>query len=145
MQVTFKNMLMSYTGKCDGIIYYYHPRYNRIYARRLPQFKPTVATERLGKISSQLKALKVSEGYRNDLKIYCQLYQSLHQEYRYPCWSNMFTKIFWALAKTYNVDLSSITRTQIEAEELPVRSVKEAVAAGLIPEVPGWEYLEQEI
>ena len=143
MNIHFKNLIKAYSGKCDGLVYYYHPRYERFFARRLPKFQPNASTQRMGLISKQLKALQVSEGFKNDLKIYCGQYQSVNREYRYPCWSNIFSKLFWALSRSYDVDLSHITKVQIYSEALPVRSVKEAVGAGLLPEVPGWEYLGQ--
>ena len=33
MKVYFKNMLKAYRGACDGLIYYYNPRLNRLLVR----------------------------------------------------------------------------------------------------------------
>lgn len=34
MEVTFKNLLHAYNGKCDGIVYYYNKRMGKVIARR---------------------------------------------------------------------------------------------------------------
>ena len=41
------------------------------------------------------------------------------------------------------IELEAITREQIEANNLPCRSVKRAVEAGLLPRVGGYEMLDR--
>jgi hypothetical protein len=36
MKVTFKNMLLADSGKCDGIVYYFNARLGRVIARKIP-------------------------------------------------------------------------------------------------------------
>ena len=47
------------------------------------------------------------------------------------------------LAEAYpEIDLKTLTRDEIFANDLPCISVKRAVLAGLIPKVQGWERLD---
>ena len=139
MIVSFANILKAYSGKCDGLVYMYNRRLNKVIARRMPAFKPHAGTERLTTIAHNLKALNISEGYRNDLRIYTEMYRMSNPPVY--TWYNMFTKLMWALHDATGVDLAQITRTQIEEQELPCNSVKRAVDAGLIPPVQSYERL----
>jgi hypothetical protein len=55
--------------------------------------------------------------------------------------------MLWAMQAKYPdlVNLSTITKDEIIAQDLPCRSVKRAVEAGLLPKIPGYEYLVREI
>ncbi|MDY0126585.1 MAG: hypothetical protein RBR69_00415 [Candidatus Cloacimonadaceae bacterium] len=145
MEVQFKNLLHAYSGKCDGIVYYYNRRLNKVIARRLPETKPHKQNLALAAISRNLKKLNVSDAYRADLKIYTEMYrlEGGAQAQNTYSWSNVFLKLMFALAKTHEVDLQSLTRDQIYAEMLPCISVKLAVEAGLIAPISGYENLSR--
>ena len=53
----------------------------------------------------------------------------------------LFLKLMWAMAKMRGLDLEFLTRETIESENLPCRSVKDAVEAGLLPMVKGYEWM----
>jgi len=147
MEVTFKNMLQAYSGKCDGLVYYYNRRLNRVIARRLPVSKPHAGNMRLSKISHNLKALAPSAGYITDLKIYTELLRmkaAARGDVIYA-WSNVFRKLMYALAAKYSLDLATITRQEIYARCLPCISVQVAVEDGLLEMVPGYEKFTAQI
>jgi len=144
MEVTFKNMLHAYSGKCDGIVYYYNRRMNKVIARRLPETKIHRQNLELSAISTNLKKLHVSEGYRGNLKVYTEMSRlSSGGSQSFYSWSNAYMKLMFALAKEYALDLKTITRGQIYDDMLPCISVKTAVEAGLLPPIPGYENLTQ--
>ena len=47
MRVTFKNMLLAYVGKIDGLIYYYNPRLNRMVVRQYVKPRESAPNRRL--------------------------------------------------------------------------------------------------
>ncbi|MCK9309439.1 MAG: hypothetical protein M0P99_04135, partial [Candidatus Cloacimonetes bacterium] len=99
MEVQFKNMLQAYSGKCDGLVYYYNRRLNKIIARRLPQSSNHAGNARLTAISKNLKALKPSEEYRTDLKQYTELLRMKDKTNCFYSWSNIFRKLMFGMAK----------------------------------------------
>ena len=143
MKAALKNMLMAYTGKCDGLVFYYNPRLDRVLVRSMPRFTPNENNHRMGRISRNLKALQPSEGFRLDLVTYTELYRKEWKDYSCNGWYNLFNKMMWAMHRLLGVDLETLTRNEIETLELPCRSVKSAVEGGLLPPVSGWQRLEQ--
>jgi len=145
MIVSFKNRLV-YSGHCDGLVYYYSKRLNQMIARRYVVPKESTQNRKIGAISRNLKALEPSEGYISDMKVYLALYSYQPQSKNFVSWRNVFLTIMFALAKADDeVDLLTITRGQIEADNLPCISVKRAVEAGLLAPVIGYERLISEI
>lgn len=145
MKAVLKNMLMAYTGKCDGLVFYYNPRLDKVIARMLPEFTPNENNHRMGRIARNLKALNLSEGFRLDLITYTELYRREWHDSACNSWYNLFNKLMWAMAKQYHLDLETITREMIESEGLPCINVHNAVEAGLIPPVTGWERMTSAI
>ena len=149
MKVYFKNMLQAYRGTCDGLVYYYNPRLQRILVRPHVKPRPSAQTRRFAAIARNLKALAPSEAFKTDLAVYTDIYNRRLGSRRRPekilsNWYNAFMVMMYALpqAETY-IDLEAITRAQIEANDLPCRSVKRAVEAGLLEPVPGYELLDK--
>ena len=157
MKAIFKNMIQAYSGKCDGLVYYYNPRLHRMVVRPHVKRRKTAQNDLFKTISARLKALEPSEGYKRDLTMYVELFNRKASNYRHPLnnWYNAFTKLMWALAKIYDgsqggenpvtVDLSTITRSFVYDNELPCISVKRAVEAGIISPVNGYEQMTQEL
>jgi len=156
MRAYFKNMIQAYNGKCDGLVYYFNPRLNRILVR--PHVKPraTEQTRKFAAIATNLKALAPSEGFKTDMKVYVDLYNRKLSRHATPVqnWYNAYTKMMYALesgdwkdesGEQIVVDLSTITRAFIYDNELPCISVKRAVEAGILASVNGYELLTQEI
>ncbi|MDD4223109.1 MAG: hypothetical protein PHD87_00785 [Candidatus Cloacimonetes bacterium] len=146
MKARFKNMLLGYTGTCDGLVYYFNRRLNRVIVRLHVKPRTTENNRRFGRIATNLKRLNLSDGYRQDLRIYTDLFNShmANQDITLQSWYNAFSKLMWNLAKLYpGLDLEFVTRAQIEAGDLPCRSVKRAVEAGLLPPVNGSELLDK--
>ncbi|MCB5224719.1 MAG: hypothetical protein RBT36_07140 [Desulfobulbus sp.] len=144
MRAFFKNMIQAYRGKCDGLIYYYNPRINRIVVRSYAKPRETANNRRFSAIATNLRALEPSDAYKNDLSVYADTYsRKTHR-----CgptlanWYNVYVKVMYAMAKANPaIDLVSLTRADIEDGALPCRSVKQAVEAGLLEPVVGWERL----
>lgn len=134
MKVQFKNILKAYSGKCDGLVYFYNPRLHRVLCRRhvIPQASPQ--NRRLAAVSSNLSALNPSPGFITDLRHYAALLPQQGQN-----WRNVYVKMMYALSRLYNVDLAVLTREQIEQLSLPCNSVKAAIEAGLLVPVKGYE------
>jgi len=147
MKVIFKNMIQAYSGKCDGLVYYYNKRLNRMCVREFVKPKRTAQHGIFAAISKNLKALNLSVGYKQDLKDYTELYIRRQDNHKLPVsnWYNVFLMLMWNLSREYSIDLQTITRAQIEADNLPCRTVKQAVEADLIPYVKDYAELTNPI
>ena len=141
MEVSFKNLLKAYSGKCDGLVYYYNRRLNKVIARRLPNSKPHAGNKRMSAISHALKALKPSKAYRSDLKLYTELLrmQLGANAVSFYSWCNVFRKLMFALAKKYSLDLAILTRVDIYSQNLPCITLVAAIEDCLLPAVHGYE------
>jgi hypothetical protein len=149
MRTYFKNMIQAYRGKCDGLVYYFNPRLNRIICRAHVIPRESANSRRFARISRNLKALAPSDGYKADLAVYANLYnfQAGNFGRRLQNWYNAYTRLMWNLAKAdpETVDLETLTRAQILALDLPCVTVRRAVEAGLLEPVSGYELLTQEM
>jgi hypothetical protein len=142
MKVSFQYGLAGYTGKAQGLVYYFDRRAGRVYARRNTYPTLTQENERVGSITKNLLALQPTAEYKENLSLYLMKYNSLAQNYAKPLrsWVNLFLKLMYNLAKADpSIDLRTITREYIFEHDLPCISVKKAVEAGLLPEVYGYE------
>lgn len=147
MKATVKEGIKGFSGKLDGAVYYYHPRLKRTLMRRMPVMPIQEQNIALGNAARQIKALDPSEGYRNDFQLYLMKLRDRDDTVTLPSWYSLYIKMLWAMQNLYpeTVDLKTITRTQILEQNLPCRSVKTAVEAGLLPTIPGFEYMTREI
>jgi hypothetical protein len=137
---------MLYSGECDGLVYYWNKRLDKLIARRYVVPRESSSNRRLGAISSNLKRIGLSEAYIADLKLYLAMYSRKPREKCFVSWRNAFLTLMFALAKTNpEIDLLTITREQIETDNLPCISVKRAVEAGLLPMVESYEKMDSEI
>lgn len=143
MKVQFKHLIAGYTGKADGMVIYYNRALNRVLIRRQPKVKRGAHHDRFKAISQNIFGLAPSLQYREDLMRYAHELHKL-KAYRYDgvvVWNNLYSRIMFNLAKKYpeTIDLATLTRAEIEADNLPCRSVRQAVEADLIPYVRGYE------
>ncbi|MDD4310403.1 MAG: hypothetical protein PHO32_08490 [Candidatus Cloacimonetes bacterium] len=147
MKATVKEGIKGFSGKLDGAIYYYHPRLKRTLMRRMPDMPIQEQNIALGNAARQIKALEPSEGYRNDFQLYLMKLRDRDESITLPSWYSLFVKMLWAMQKQLpeTVDLKTITRSQIVEQNLPCRSVKTAVEAGLLAAIPGYKYMTHEI
>ncbi|MDZ4183173.1 MAG: hypothetical protein U1B83_09870 [Candidatus Cloacimonadaceae bacterium] len=144
MKVNLKNMLKAYRGTCDGMVYYYHPQLNRVIGRVHVVPRKSAQNTRLGEVAANLKRLNPSAEFVEDLRIYINLLWSRGEEERGKLsgWYNYYNKLMWALSRAQGIDLRTLTREMIELDDLPCRSVRRAVEAGLLDPVRGFELLE---
>jgi len=142
MKVTLKFEQQAYHGKMNDLVYYWHPRAQRMIARRKPlKQKTTAQNERMGQIAMRLREIVPSPGYAEDLRIYLRLCEAEDHPLRIMSWYALYTKIMWEMqrAQPETVDLATITRAQIGTDNLPCRCLKDAIEAGLLPPVKGYE------
>ncbi len=146
MKVNYKEPIRTYRGKKDGLVYYYHPGLERSLAREYAVPRANETNRKLRAVTQNLQALNPSVGFRDDLKVYIYLLKShaaTEHVFRGHYWS-LYLKLMWAMARQLDIDLEFITREQIFAQELPCRTVKSAVEAGLLASVNGYELLVRE-
>ncbi len=139
MKVKFKDHIKKQLGTVDGIIYYMVPGCNKIIGRRVPKMPHQPMNDKYKNVSLALKAIDPSPGFRQNLKDYLVDLKENDESITWLNWHNVYVKMMWNLAANYpSVNLETITREQIINEDLPCKSVKEAIDAELLPEVQGY-------
>lgn len=148
MKTTFKYNLQGLTGKMDDKIFYYHPGKREVYVRSYVRAKRNPSAEKMQTVMQNLKLIQPSAAYIRDLKDYLILYNKLrkNQNAKLITWMNLYLKIMFALQKKYSeVDLTTLSREQIYRQQLPCRSVCEAVLAELLPAVRNYHGLTAQL
>ena len=139
MKVTFNNLLKAYSGACDGLVYYYNPRLDRIICRRYVRPRTSPQNALLGVKSRNLSKIPLSDLFKQDLRYYAE---SGRQRGEYLNWRNVLIKMMYEMEKSLpDVDLATITKAEIYTKDLPCRCVKSAVEAGLLAPVRGYQAL----
>lgn len=145
MKAQFDYGFKGMSGKRDESIFYYHPGCKVCLVRALPKFEPNERTEMLKNVMANLKNLNPSLGYKQDFKDYLIRYNDLKENRGNQAitWSNLFVKMLYKMAKDNpEIDLLTLSREQIETQNLPCKTVKAAIEAGLLPVVTGYERLD---
>lgn len=137
MKVIFKNNVAAYVGKADGLVFYYSRKFGRVLARSLPKYVERPQNERLALVAKQIKSLNLSADFIEDLKSYVILYNGTAEFYdtRMACWYNALLRGWYKFANENNVDLTQITRAEIDDNFYPIRSVQLMVTNDLLPHV----------
>ena len=148
MKVHMKNPCFCLRGKLDGLVFYKHPKIDANLARKYKPCKPNSSHERFSAIQRNLGRIQPSAGFVNDCKTYVFLFNLRREtQGRKLCsWTNVFFKMMYGLRRLDpEIDLETITREEIIDEHLPVRSVRDAIEAGILEYVKGGELLESVI
>lgn len=148
MKAKMKIMLPGFTGNMDDVVIYYNSHLNRYIARRkvMPSFTPSNAITQ--DIFAFRKRISVSLAYIDDCREYIRLYNRKfrRQGRAMSTWPNVFMKIMRALTNQFpEIDLNTLSREQILEQNLPCRTVADAVDAGYLEKVPGYAKLDREI
>ncbi len=148
MKVRINKGIGGYSGTSDGAVYYYHPRLKQCLMRKYVVPNNKKNTERTAAIMKNLKLIQPSDAYKQNFKAYLFGYNELKENLDKPAlnWYNLYVRMLFAMQEQYpQVSLLTLSRVQIVAENLPCRTVRAAVEAGLLPEVTDYERLTQEI
>ncbi len=142
MKATRANLLGEFTGKLDGLIYYKSRINGKLYVRKQWTFQNHPHHPEFAAIQRNLFCLKPSPAFIQDLKDYLYAYNrdSRYQGKEQHAWNNLYVKMMFALEKAFpgTVNLATLSRLQIVSQNLPCRTVKAAVEAGLLPVVKGY-------
>ncbi len=147
MKAKTKYGLSAMTGNVDGMIYYTLPNSDVIIGRKKPtHFTQAAQHSDYRKIALNLKKIKPSQAYKDDFKVYTTLYKELPEAQKSVSgWYNLYIGMMWVMQKAGLVNLKTLTRAQIYANNLPCKSVKDAVEAGQLPAVTNYETLDNGI
>lgn len=148
MKVHYKKNLCGYSGTSDDAVYYYHPRLKLSLVRAYAKPKHNPSAEKTRTVMANLRLIQPSDGYKQDFKDYMRAYNELKEYQHKPmlCWSNLWLQMLYTLQKTDGrVNLITLSREQIYAQDLPYRSVSAAIGAGLLPEVDAYQRFGNEI
>jgi hypothetical protein len=143
MKAYTKYGLKGYNGNVDGMVFYTLPNCDTMIGRRKPvHFVEAAQHEQYRQINNNLWHIEPSQAYKDDFKVYTALYKELPEAKKSVSgWYNLYIKLLWDMQKAGLVDLKTLTREQIYNDNLPCKSVKTAVEAGLLPAVVKYELL----
>lgn len=147
MKVSTKFGLKGFKGQADGMIYYTVPNCDAIIARKKPEkFTVSAHHKDYSSIAKNLKKIKPSLAFKNDFKVYTSLYKELPQAKKSIAgWYNLYIAMLWDMQKAGLCNLKTLTRQQIISNNLPCKSVKDAIDAGFLQEVLNYELLDNVI
>lgn len=148
MKATFEYGFRGMSGKRDDSIFYYHSKRQVCLVRAKPKFEPNARTEKMKIIMKNLSLLNPSQEYKQDFIDYLDDYNSLKENRgnQLISWSNLYMKVLYKMAKVNPaVNLQTLSREQIYSDNLPCKSVKDAINAGLLPMVVGYERFNKPI
>lgn len=149
MKATRANLLGEFTGKLDGLIYYKSRINGKLYVRRQWKFKAHPCHSGFAACQKNIFALHPSAGFIQDIKDYVFAYNSKSENAgsELRTWTNLYVRLMFALQKAnpITVNLATLSRDQIIGQNLPCRTVKTAVEAGLLPLVKGYNRFVNEI
>jgi len=129
------------TGTIDGGVYYYNHRLKKHMMREYVVPRPSSANARLKAVMKNLAAIQPSAAYKQNFKDYLMAYNDLkeYREHPVPGWNNLYMKMLFKMQKHLaGIDLATLTRAEIYAQDLPCKTLAAAIQAGLLPEV--WNY-----
>lgn len=149
MKVYMKRNFAGYTGTSDDAVYYYNPKLKLCLMRQYVYPKLNHNNERTANVMSNLKKLNPSAGYRQDLCDYVMYYNDSKEYGHKPfvSWNNAWLRMMFALQKALpeTVNLKTLTKTQIYDQNLPCKTVKDAINFGLLPAFPDYDRWNKEI
>jgi hypothetical protein len=141
MKCRTRNIPVGFTGTLDDMIYYTRRPNGRVYARRRFTLKDHPSHKPFANATRGIYALNPSREYRQNLADYMIGYNRLEANEAKPaqCWNNLYNKLMFAMQRQMGIPLATLTRQMITDLNLPCRSVKNAVEAGLLPMVKSYE------
>jgi hypothetical protein len=147
MKVTTQFGISGLHGNKDGLIYYMLPNCTTLLARSMPtRFAEAQQHDDYRKIAGNVSRLNPSVAYKNDFKVYTALYKELPNINKgVSGWYNLYIKMLWAMQKDGLADLKVLTKDEIYQNNLPCKSVRNAVEAGYLPVVTNFENLDNGI
>ena len=148
MKVKMQYGMPAISGQVGELVYCYNKLTGKMYARRYEYPTLTENHHKMGGVAKNLFAIKPSEDYKYDCRTYAYQLASLrsNKSVNIWTWSNCYLHLMYAMAKALpELDLSTLTREEIYAQDLPCISIKRAVEAGLLEKVKDYMRLDNPI
>jgi hypothetical protein len=136
-----------FSGTRDGTTYNYHPRLKESILRKKPVMPHQEMNDTYKTIAQNIREIQPSIYYKEDFSTYCSKLRDTIEDCKIVSWYNLYIKMLWAMQAKYpdSVNLKTITREQIYEQNLPCKTVKAAIEAGLLPMVSGYKIYNSEI
>ncbi len=147
MKPKFNHSHKGYSGKLDGLVYGMYNGEQMCLAHTFLEPTPTANTQLMKTICLNLAAVynSAQATYIADLKTYSRKFKAKIKKNKQlpPSSKALFIKMLWAWHKvnpTEN-DLAVVTAEDIIDKNIACKSVKDAVDAGYLPRVDGYQTL----
>jgi hypothetical protein len=144
MKAKLKIMLPGFTGNMNDVVIYYNSQLNKYIARKKVKPKFTPDNSIIKEIHAFRRRIAVTEAYIDDCREYIRLFnQKFRRQGRaMSTWPNVYMKVMRATQKQHpEINWKTLTREAVLAQNLPCKSIADAVRAGFLEQVPGFENL----
>jgi len=145
MKASVKLALPGFTGKMDDMVIYYNSTLNKLIARRYVMPTHVPSNDDFVAISKLVRNLRISEEYINDCRRYVKLYNQKYRRHNraLSSWNNVFFRLMMKLKKQFpELDLTTLTKDEIYANDYPCISIKRAVEAQLLDPLSDYALLD---
>ena len=144
MKVNMKRLFPGFTGKIDGMSVYHNSHLQQIVGRRkvMPKFVPS--GDFMRDTFKFRDRIAISEGFIGDCRAYVKAYNSKNKRKNRAmnAWTNVLLKLMRAFVADFpQADLTTLSRVEIWENDYPIKSVAEAIEAGYLEKVKGWNSL----
>ena len=148
MKVSFNSVFPGFTGKRNGMSIYFNSHLNQFIGRRTVKPKFVPCGDFMRDVFEFRDRIEISEGFIQDCRDYVKAYNSKHkrQNRAMNAWTNVYLKLMRAFALDFpEAEISSLSRVEIWEKDYPIKSVEEAVQAGYLERVRGWDEMTQSV
>ena len=149
MKAKFNKWMRSLLGRLDGLVYYNDQVMGEVLVRDFVVPVRSGSNDRLGRNSLNIREFygNCSEAYLRDLSIYAVMMNlsNIHTGTKLNRYT-MLTKLLYILKRLHpEVDLSTITPEDVITQGYPIDTLFNAIVAGVLPPVTGFQNLNHEI
>ncbi len=149
MRLSLLPLITGLSGRLGKLVFCIEKKSGACWTRLYVKPEITEHNHEIGSAAKNLSTIyhQVNEGYMDDLKDYVDRFNLEYLEHKgymktFPC----FMKMMYAMKRKHpSVNLKTLTIDQIMSEDLPVRSIREAVEHELLPVVKRYQELNVSI
>lgn len=148
MKAKLKVLLPGFTGNMDDVVIYYNAKLNKYIARKKVKPKFTPDNSIIKEIHAFRRRIRVNDFYIDDCREYIRLFnQKFRRQGRaMSTWPNVYMKVMRATQKHFpELDFKTLTREDVLELDLPCKTIADAVRAGYLEQVPGFENLNRDL
>ena len=148
MKAKIKMMLPGFSGNMDDVVIYYNSKLNCYVTRRKVKPKKSVSTQKTKDIYKFARRIGLSQAWKDDCRDYIRAYNAFYRRkgLALSSWPSVWMKMMSAqLKENPHLDLSTLSREDVQQQNLACRNISAAIEAGYLDVVKDNEGYENMI